>query len=164
MSGLETMAIIGLIGGGVSAAGTLASGAAQDDAAQFQANQLDAKAKSDLAAAQREAQEKSKDTKLALSRVQAVAGASGFSATDTQVGEIAGDIAAKGRYQSLLDLYKGEDQAAGDRAQAEAARTTGKAARVGSYFGAAGTLLSSASTFYDKYSKIGVPKVAKGYG
>ncbi|OWK18324.1 hypothetical protein AJ88_03855 [Mesorhizobium amorphae CCBAU 01583] len=76
MADLGLSAILGLVGTGVSAAGTLAVGAARKSAADYQAAQLEQQGKEEKAAAQREAERAKKETNFVLSRQQAVAGAS----------------------------------------------------------------------------------------
>lgn len=156
--GLETIGLIaGLAGTAVSAAGTIAAGSAQKSAADFQAQQLRAKAAESLAASQREAADRQKQTDLVLSRQQAGAASSGLGALDPTILQLAGDTYAKGTLNRDMVTYSGKSQRAGYLDQANAAEASGKAAQTGSYFGAAGTILGGMSSFANKYANIDKP-------
>lgn len=142
-----------VIGGAVSAAGTLAAGKSAKEAQYFKAAQEDQAAQESRAASQRQALEKRRMTGLALSKVQAGAAASGAGAADPGIIKIASDIAGRGEYQALTDMYTGENRARGLEDMAMGDRMTGDAARTGSYYKAAGTLLSTGGSFYDRYNK-----------
>lgn len=147
--GLST--IFGLLGTGISAAGTIAAGAAQKSAADFQAEQLERQAAEERAAAGREADRARKERDFVLSRQQAVASASNLGALDETVLDLAGDVVQQGEMNEGMIRYGGEERAKGRRAQAAAARLEGKAAQTGSYFGAAGTLMSGVGDFASDY-------------
>lgn len=148
-------AIIGAIGTVVSAAGTIASGQAQKEADDFQAEQLDRKAQEEKAASQRQANDENTKTQLVLSRQQALAAGSGLDPTDPTILQLSGETARQGAYNTATVAYGGDQRAAGYRDQANASRFTGQSALTGSYFGAAGTLLSGASSFATKYGEGG---------
>lgn len=151
----------------ISAAGTIASGNAARDQANFAASEAERQAKTETAIAQRNAQEYDRNTTLTLSKLQNGAAGSGFSANDTGVLSLAGQIEDYGTQQARTARYVGEDKSVGLLAQAQADRLTGKAQQMGSYFQAGGTLLSGwGSTLSDKYG-FGGPKgssAAGGYG
>lgn len=144
--------IVGLLGTAVSAAGTIAAGNAAAKSAEFEAKQLDRKADEERAAAQREAMQQRKETDFVQSRAQAVAAASGLGALDETVLDLAGDLEQEGAYRERMIQYSGSERAAGYRDAAKGRRVSGQAARQGAMFSAAGTLLSGASSFYDKYA------------
>lgn len=143
--------VAGLAGSAVSAVGTIAGGEAQAQAAEFRARQAEKQAMEERAAGQREAFRERRKEQLTQSRLQAVSAASGGGTTDPTVVGLASDIAAEGEEQALLQFALGENRARGREDQAAASRASGEAARVGSYFGAAGGLLSSGSSLYGKY-------------
>lgn len=152
MSGLETLATIASIAGtAVSAVGTIAGGEAQAQAAEFRARQAEKQAQEERAAGQREMFKERRREELTQSRLQAVSAASGGGTTDPTVVGLASDIAQEGEQQALMQFALGENRARGREDQAAAARASGQAARVGSYFSAAGNLLSSGSSIYTKY-------------
>jgi hypothetical protein len=95
---------------------------------------------------------------LLQSTLQANAAASGGGAADPTIIGLGQDIAGRGEYQSLMDLYTGEnrargleDQAMGSRMSGDAALAEGKAKQSASYLSAAGTLIGSAGSAYKTY-------------
>jgi hypothetical protein len=155
---LSTIATVtSIVGGVVGAAGTLLGGMQQSKAAAAQANmqemqaeQLAQNAGQERAAAQQHAISLRRQSRLAASRNQAVAAASGGLATDPTVLEIQSDIAGEGEYNALTALHAGESRARGMQADAAAARyesralrQAGKSAKIGSFIGAGASLLSS---------------------
>lgn len=163
-----TMTALTVAGGALSAGGTLIGGAAAADAgassqqaSYFKAAQEDQAAQESRASSQRDSLEKGRQTQLALSTLQARSAAGGGSASDPGVLNLAGDISGRGEYQSLLDMYKGEnrargleDQAIGSRLTGDAAKAEGEAKRSASYLSAAGTIIGSAGSAYRTYNKI----------
>ena len=159
--GLSTIGLLAsLVGTGVSAAGTIAAGSAQEAAAEFEAKQLDAAAKEETAAAQREAAEKRREREFITSRQQAVAASSNLGALDETVVDLAGDVVQEGAYQEGMIRYGGEQRASGRRAQAQASRLSGKAAKTGSYFSAAGTIMGGLGSFAKDYGASMKPTTA----
>lgn len=153
MSGLETIALIaGLAGSAASAVGTIAAGNQAAAGAEFEAAQLEAGAAEEKAASQREAMAKRKETQFVLSRQQAVASQSNLGALDETVVDLAGDVAQEGALQEGMIRYGGTSRAAGRRAQAQAARISGKAAQTGSYLSAAGTIMGGIGSFASDFS------------
>lgn len=141
------------VGGVVSAMGTLAAGQSAKDASYFKAAQEDQAAQESRAASQRQALEKRRQSDLALSKIQAGAAASGAGASDPGIVNLSGDVAARGEYQALTDMYTGENRARGLEDQAMGDRMTGDAAETGAKYKAVGTLLDSGSSFYGKYKQ-----------
>lgn len=144
-------AVVGLVGSAVQAAGTLAAGRAQKQAMEYEAKQLDIEAKQKQAEAQIESEQYKRNKELALSKLQANAAASGFSATDPTALAKADEIARYGTYQEQIAGFGGKRQRAGLEAQAEGRRLTGRAAMQGARYEAAGTILGGISSFAGKY-------------
>jgi len=172
--------IAGLAGAGLTAAGTIASGNAAaaagkmqqqqglmaQKAAEYEAQQLEIKAKEERAAGQREAYEYQRRKDLALSSLQARAGASGFSATDPSTLAIADEIARYGTLQEQVAMYGGESKARGINAGAATRRMEGemskyagdmayyegKAKKSASRLDAAGTIIGGISGLATKYN------------
>lgn len=146
-------AVISAIGGAVTAAGTIASGNAAKEGAYFKAAQEDQASKESRAASQRGAMEARRQASLVQSKIQAGAAASGAGASDPGIVKLESDVAGRGEFQALTEMYKGENRARGISDQAMGDRMSGDAAQTGSYFKGAGTLLSSGGSFYDRYNK-----------
>jgi hypothetical protein len=116
-----------LVGSGVSASGTLAGGDyaktagtmqktaayAQANEQEFEAAQTEQNATQAFAANQRQAQDARLKTSLAISSSTARAGASGVNAgvgsPETNVGE----LAERGEYNALMDMFNGESARTG---------------------------------------------------
>lgn len=157
MAALATIATVvstvaGLAGSYMQAQGTLAAGKAAQQAAEFEAKQLDIKAKEEQAAAQRDMFDQRREKELALSKLQSNAAASGFSATDPTALALADEIEKYGTYKEQMAMYGGTSRRAGIEAQAAGRRMEGKAARIGSQYSAAGTILGGISTMAGKYA------------
>lgn len=135
----------------VAAAGTLLGGASEKGSARSQALQLEQQAGQDRASSQRAAVEQRRSARYVQSRLQALAAASGAGATDPTIVKLSNDIDAAGEYAALTAMYEGESTARGEEFAAQVARRTGKAAATASYAKAGSTLLSGASSWYDKY-------------
>ncbi|MGE0584111.1 MAG: hypothetical protein AB7O39_03145 [Flavobacteriaceae bacterium] len=153
MADFGLSAILALAGTAASAVGTIAAGSAQKDAKEFEALQQERMADEEIAASQREADRTRKERDFIMSRQQAVASSSGLGALDETVQDLAGDVAQEGALQAGMIRYGGEERAKGRRAQAAAARMEGKAAKTGSYFSAAGTIMKGMGSFADAYSQ-----------
>lgn len=148
-----------LAGTAVSSIGTLVGGEMAAKAAEtssaFKAAQLDQAAAESRAAGQAQAFERRRQARLALSTLQARA-AQGGDTTSPGILDLTGDIAQRGEYQALAEMYAGENRARGLMDTATATRMEGEAtadaARTGSYFKAGGTLLSGAGGMYSTYA------------
>lgn len=144
MSGLETLAAAAsLAGTAVSAVGTIRNAAQQKANDQYQARQLEAQAKAETAAAQREAMQRRKEGDLLASQQQARAAASGGSATDPTVLDLMGDADAMSEYNAATAMYRGDYAAQKSREGAEAKRMQASTRMTGAYLSAGGDLLSS---------------------
>ena len=167
-----TMTVATVAGGAIQAAGTIMGGNAAADAGKaqrgaqyFKAAQEEQAAQESRAAAQRGSLDKARESRLLLSKLQANAAASGGGASDPTVLDLAGGIAGRGEYESLMEMYKGEnrargleDQAIGSRMSGDAAKAEGEAKRNASYLSAAGTLIGSGGSAYKAYNKIPDPR------
>ena len=168
-----TMTAIGLTvaGGAASAAGTLAGGnyAAQagrmaQAAEAYKATQLRQNAGLAIAGAQRQMMDTQDRTRLAISSSTARAAASGVDAGVGSPATNVGELAKRGSYLSLMDLWKGQAQASGLENEATAALYTGEMERMegeekqqASRLAAAGTLAGSAGSSLGTYGKMQYP-------
>jgi homoserine kinase len=158
--------VAGLAGSIVSAGSSILGGMQENNSAKAQANAADMEAEQmaqnagqQRAEAQQEAIAKRREARLAQSRNQAVAAASGGGADDPGVLDINSDIAGEGEFNALTALYQGEARARGmegdsaaKKYEAKSLRRAGSAARTGSFIGAGASLLSGAgSTLLYKY-------------
>ncbi len=142
------MAVVGSV---VTAAGTIAGGNAAKSSAYSQALQMDQQATQARASSQRTMFEHQRQTDLTQSQLQSRAAASGAGAQDEGVIKLGSDIAGRGEEQSLMDLYNGENTARGLEDSATAKRASGDAAKTGSMFSAAGSLISGIGSGFAKY-------------
>lgn len=152
-----TMTTLAVAGAALSAGGTLAGGVAKKNASDFQAAQDDMAAQESRASGQRSAQDKDRQTTLVLSKLQANAAASGGGASDPGVLTLAGNIGGRGEYESLMDMYKGENRARGLEDEATGARASGDAGLDAAGLSAAGTLIGGAGSAYRTYNGIPNP-------
>jgi hypothetical protein len=157
--GAGALQAVGTIMGGQAAAD---AGGRQQQAQYFKAEQEEQAAQESRASQQRVALDKAREGRLLQSKLQAGAAASGGGAADPTILDLAGGIGGRSEYESLLEMYKGEnrargleDSAVGSRLSGDAAKAEGEAKKKASYFSAAGTLIGSAGSAYKSY---------KGYG
>lgn len=135
-----------MLGGtALSAIGTMQQGKAQKRMAEFEAKQMEANAKKVEAAGAQDAIEKRRQTELMLSRAQAAAGATGFSAVSPDVLSILGGISQEGDRAFQTELFNSRDQANQMRAQAGATRYSGAIAKKASTVSALATGISGAA-------------------
>lgn len=147
-------ALAGVAGTIVSMQGAQAAAAEQKKAKEFEAQQREQQAQESRAAAQREALERTRTTNLAQSSLQARAAASGAGSTDETVLGLGEDLAGRGEYQRLMEMYKGENRARGYQDAAMAARMEGDAAVKAGKYRAQGTLLSGIGSFASSLGSI----------
>ncbi len=139
---------LGLMGTIAEANALKAQAQAEQQAAEFQARQMEIKAKEEQAAAQREALERKRERNIAMSRLQTVAAASGFSATDPTALDLTGDIARYGTFREQMELYGGAARRRGLEYAAAGERAGGRA-RAASYRAQVGpTILGGFSTMF----------------
>lgn len=131
-------------------------------AANFEAQQYDYLAGQELAAGQAEAYQQRKQAALVASTALANAAASGATASDPTTVKVISDIYAQGAYQSALAMYEGEEQArryqidaitkrVSGQSQANAALTSGSAARSASGLNSISTLIQGGTSLLNKY-------------
>lgn len=152
------------MGTGLSAAAQRAQGRQARMAADNEALQLDQSAGQAQAASQRGAEEERRRAQYAMSRAQAVAGASGAGATDPTVTSIIARIAGEGEYRALTDIYQGEDAARKLRYRGEMARWGGRNAERSGNLNSIATVLRGSSSFFSKYGDGGPPGMSGGSG
>lgn len=135
----------GLVGTGLSASGTLAAGdyAARAGAMartaayarageqEDEAGQVEQNATGEIAAAQRQALEKRREAKLLTGSLQARAAGSGVDAGVGSPVVAAGEIAGRGEYQALMDMFQGQNVASGLRNKAAGMRYGAQITRYG---------------------------------
>lgn len=130
-------------GGLLSAKGALDEGDAAAADAQETAAQLRENAGQAEAAGQHAGEEELRKAELTMSRMLAVAAASGASAVDPTVVKLASGVAAEGELNAGMQRFNAESQARGMRLQADAGIRRGKAIQRASQWKAAGSLLSA---------------------
>ena len=152
-----TGAAMGLtaLGGGINAMGTIAGGQMANQAAQYKATQDTINASQAMAAGQRQALDKTLQTRMALSSLRARGAASGVDLTSPSAVGLAGGIGARGKYQSLMDMWQGQNQATGLLNQAAAERYSGQAAQTGASYSALGTIASMGGSMARIYGRLG---------
>tara|TARA_Y100000310_G_scaffold320331_1_gene376676 strand:- start:691 stop:1242 length:552 start_codon:yes stop_codon:yes gene_type:complete len=139
---------------------------AQAAAAEADARQFEIRAGEELAAGQRGFSEEKKRAAYAISRLQALAAASGGGAAGPTIERLSGGLASEGEARALYQLYAGVQAARGASAQAFNIRLSGQRAllignmrarnaRFGAYGalfgGAADVLAGAAPTLLEKY-------------
>ena len=110
--------------------GAALQGQAAMQSAEYRAKQLEQQAQEARASQQRMALETRRKGDLLQSTLRTRAAAGGGSATDNTVMNLAGQIAARTEYESLLQMYKGENAVRGLEDAASAAIYQGKVGQV----------------------------------
>lgn len=152
------------VGGGIKAAGTLASGEAAKDAGELRAGQLRQNASQAIASGQRQMFDTQDRTKQAISTSTARAAASGVAADVGSPLENTGELAQRGGYQALMDMFNGESAASGLRNQASVAEWEGRAKRKASYLAAGADVASTLGSMTSTYGKFAYPTSRGGFG
>lgn len=131
----------------------------RSQALNFEADQLDTNAGQAIAASQRNAYFKGKEGDLALSRLKALAAASGGGATDPTVLNLQADLMHQKAYNLATALYAGEDQSRLLKTEAKVKRYQGDLGVAdaentkSSYnFAALSSLASGGASLYEKYA------------
>ncbi|MEL6204125.1 MAG: hypothetical protein AAFR47_02270 [Pseudomonadota bacterium] len=155
MAGLETLALAATLAStAVAAGGTILSGVQANSAAQAQASEAERQADEQRAVAQREAINRRREADLVLSRQQAVGAASGVSATDKTMLDLAADVQREGDFQVASALYGGESRGRALEYQAGIDRARGRQARLSSFVSAGGTVLQGAGYGASQYMNL----------
>jgi hypothetical protein len=140
-------------GTALSAGGSILGANSEAAALRSQAAQLDAQAGLERASSQRQAIDEKRQAKLAASRGLAIAAASGGGADDPSVVNALAGIEGEGEYRALTALYNGDQTALGMEDEAKAKRAGAKSVKTAGYLKAAGSILSSGASIYDRYGK-----------
>lgn len=156
------------IGAMAGAAGTLASGNYAASAANYQAAQLRQNAAGEIAVGQRQMFDTQRRSQLLQSTAVAQAGASGVDASSGSPLTVTGDIAKRGEYQALLDMWQGENRATGLENQAAGVEYEGQEKQAMAPLSAFGTLaggFGSALGTYGRYTgMLAQPRLGYGGG
>lgn len=123
--------------------------AGKADAAFLAGQQLEAAGRSRVAG-QRKASEERRQARLVDSALQARAGGGG---ADPTIAKLSADIAGEGEYRALTALYEGESGALGLEDQASAGVRSASARGRAIDYQSAGTIISTGSTMYSRYSQ-----------
>jgi hypothetical protein len=140
MSGYEGPLLAASLG--LQAVGFVAQGAQAKAAADYNARVAENAAVAERQRAEVEVGRHRRRAQLLLSSQRAAAGASGVQFEGSPLLVMA-ESAAEAEYDAQLIRYGGETRATNLYAQAAAERMQGRAARIGSYFGAASSLLKA---------------------
>lgn len=138
-------------GTALSAGGSIISSNAEAKSLRSQAAQLDAQAMTDRASSQRQSIEERRQSRLAQSRALALTGVSGAGSDDPSIVNLMADLEGEGEYRALTALYEGETSARSKEAQAAANRKSAKATKTAGILNAAGSILKSGTSLYDRY-------------
>jgi hypothetical protein len=161
-------------GGATSAVGTLMSGGAaaaagdmQQSADNYQAAQLTEDSGTAIGVAQGKMLDREHSTNMLLSTLRARASGGGLATSSPTIVEDAGAIGQKGRYDAMMDLWQGTNQASGMLNQATGLRYSGQIAEAAgqmqeedSNFAAAGTLMSTAGGMAKTYGAFTYPNAS----
>ncbi len=131
-----------LVAGGINAVGSIYEGVNAQQNADIMAKQLKAKGDDEMAASQREAMKRRKESTLANSRNIAVAAASGAGVDNPTVTDIMSDVEAQGAYNALTEMYRGRVAKSELDAEAATTKMKGRQAMIGSLLDAGGSIYS----------------------
>jgi len=134
MSGLETLAVLGIAAAGASAAATIYSGYETKRASDEAAKRDVTAGQAEFAASQREAEERKLEGQLIMSRQQAAAAASGAGAAGDAptIVKLMTETAKRSQYGVDSVLYGGRERKQRYIDTADARRQTGNANFIGS--------------------------------
>lgn len=162
-----TMAITAA-GAGLSAEGTLASGNAQKVAGQmqqssanYQADQEVENASGEIGASQRTMLDTQLRTSMTQSKLTAAAAGSGINAAVGSPLAASSAIAKRGQYQSMMDLWNGQNKSTGDLNLAAGLRYGGAASAIGGEEAQTASELSASGTLASGLGSVG--KIYSGY-
>lgn len=135
--------------------GAKAQGRAAMEAANYRAIQLRQQAQEARASTQRAALETRRKTERAQGTLIARAAAGGGGTTDETVLGLSGQIAQRGEYEALLDMYKGENAARGYEDAATAALYGGQVAKEAANINAGSALMSGIGSIASSVGSFG---------
>ena len=147
---LATSALSGF-GTGMQAGGQLAAGSNAAALGQAQAADLSVIAGQDVAEGTAKANEQAIQTKYIISMTRGAAASSGGVATSPSVVDQEGQLAARGSYSALSDMYAANQKAAGLNYQGALDIYSGKVTQQADTVQAISTALSGASSLATKY-------------
>ena len=153
---MTTMALTA-IGGGLSAAGTLAGGNAAKQAGDLMQQQSIQNAAQATASGQRKMLDTQDRTRMAMSTVTARAAAGGVDAGVGSPVTDVGEVAKRGSYHALMDMFNGQSEGVGLQNQGNLAEWEGTQKQDNSYLSAAGTLAGSAGSMFQQYGRYSNP-------
>lgn len=144
-------AVSSAVGGTAAAVGTVAAGRQAVGAAKNEQTQLNRMAEERTAIASRNKAAVNLKTRQALSRAQAVAAASGGTATDPTVLQLMAGIDKVGAVQAAEAWRQGAEEGAALRYKGQVGVSTAKANQKLSYVQAGGQMLSGVGDAFSKY-------------
>ncbi len=144
---------VAVIGAGVSAYGQYSAGESQKEAADYNAKMQDRAAQDALQRGSIESAQIKDRTRKLISMQIANSGASGFDSSTGTALDLSVEAKGYGELDALTTINNAQRVASGQKAQAELDRFQGSAAQRAGTIGAAGTLISGASSAYYGYQK-----------
>jgi hypothetical protein len=138
-------------GTGIAAGGQLSAGSQAAALGRAQAAGLSVQAGQDVAQGTSEAANQALQTKYIISNVRGAAGASGAVATSPDVVGVEGQIAARGSYSALSDMYSANEKAAELNYQGALDVYSGKVTQQADEVKALSTALSGFGSLASKY-------------
>lgn len=145
--------ILGLIGTGISTAGTLSAGAAEKARFEYEQKVADQKADESIAASQRDAEARHREGRFIASRQRAAVAASGGSVGEDSVLDIMADTASDVDLAARTEMYKGEQQARGYRDASKVAGVNANNAMKSAWINAGANLFSGVSSMYSRFGQ-----------
>lgn len=142
---------LAVAGSALSAGGSIIGANSEAKEMRREAAQLETQAGLERASSHREAIDRKREARLAVSRGIAVAAASGAGVDDPTVVNLLARIEGEGEYRALSALYEGEETARGMEAEAAARRRGAKSTKKAGLIKAGSTILSAGSSMYDRY-------------
>lgn len=145
------MAVASLASAGISAYGSYKQGQYEQAAANATATQYEAQATQERAVSQLQAARQRAAAKSQSSDQRSLMAASGFASDDPTSRNLVSETVKAQTLQELLTLAEGEDEARQQEYSARLARAGGKNAMASARVNAAGSLLGSSISWYDRY-------------
>jgi hypothetical protein len=135
----------------MTAGGQVYGGISAKRSADSEADQLRRRAITRRGEAGAAAREERRQSRLKMSRAQAVVAAGGGGLADPTIVNHMAKLEAEGEYAALARLYEGEEEASGLEEGARAVKREGRAARVAGYTKGLTSIMSGVSTLRSKY-------------
>jgi hypothetical protein len=144
---------LSVAGGIAQSNASLAMGEASQKQAEYKAKQLEQQSNEARAAAQRVSEDERHKLTIAQSSMQARAASQGAGATDDTVIKLDEDLAGKGEYNALGEMYNGENRARGIQMQADSSRFDGQIAKMGYESKASASLIQGFGDAFGSFAK-----------